>query len=66
MLMEIKTNLGTFGDFKDLETCMRLEGHNEINIYAIRAFMTQWEHLTGKYSYDEIKSVIDTKGVLEQ
>jgi hypothetical protein len=63
--MEIKTNIGTFGNFKDIEVYMRLEGHNEIDIYTIRAFMTQWEHLTGKYSYNEIKQVIDTKGVLE-
>lgn len=66
MLMEIKTNVGTFGNFKDIETYMRLEGHSEIDIYSIRAFMTQWEHLTGKYSYNEIKSVIDTEGVLEK
>ena len=65
MLMEIKTNVGTFGNFKDIEAYMRLEGHSDIYIYTIRAFMAQWEHLTGKYNYDEIKRVIDTERVLE-
>ncbi|HHW90087.1 MAG TPA: hypothetical protein GX745_04200 [Clostridiales bacterium] len=66
MLMEIKTNIGTFGNFKDIEIYMRQERHSEINIYAIRAFMAEWEHLTGIYSYNEIKQVSDTKGVLEK
>ncbi len=65
MLLEIRTSLGTFGNFKDLETCMRLEGYSEVDIYAIRAFMTQWEHLAGKYTYNEIKQIINTEGVLE-
>ena len=41
MLMEIITNIGTFGNFKDIETYMRLEGHSEIYIHTIRVFMTQ-------------------------
>ena len=65
MLLEIRTNLGTFGDFKDLETCMRIEGHGEVVICHVKAMMTTWEHLIGKYTYDEIKQVIDTEGVLE-
>jgi len=65
MLLEIRTNLGTFGDFKDLETCMRLEGHSEVDIYAIKALMATWEHLAGKYIYNEIKQIINTEGVLE-
>ena len=65
MLLEIRTNLGTFGDFRDLETCMRVEGHTEVVICHIEAMMTTWGCLTGKYTYDEIKQVIDTKGVLE-
>jgi hypothetical protein len=63
--MEIKTNVGTFGDFKDIEAYMRLESHSEVDIYAIRALMTTWEHLTGRYSYDEIRQIINTEGVLE-
>ena len=63
--MEIKTNIGTFGDFKDVEACMRLESHSEVDIYAIKALMTTWKCLTGKYTYNEIQQIIDTKGVLE-
>ena len=65
MLLEIRTNLGTFGDFKDLEACMRIERHSEVVICHIKALMTTWECFTGKYTYNEIKQVIDTKGVLE-
>lgn len=65
LLMEIKTNLGTFGDFKDLEICMRLEGHSEVDIYAIKALMETWECLAGQYTYSDVKQIINTKGVLE-
>ena len=65
MLMEIKTNVGTFGSFKDIETCMRLEGLERIEVISIKALMTTWERLAGEYTYDEIKRVIDTEGVLE-
>jgi len=65
MLLEIRTNLGTFGDFKDIETCMRIEGHTEIVICYIKAMMTTWECFRGKYTYSEIKQIIDTEGVLE-
>ena len=65
MLLEIRTSLGVFGDFKDLETCMRVEGHTEVVICHINAMMTTWKCLTGKYTYNEIKQVIDAEGVLE-
>lgn len=65
MLMEIKTNIGTFGDFKDVETCMRLEGHEKVKVISIKAMMTTWESIIGEYTYNEIKQVINTKGVLE-
>lgn len=30
--MILETNLGNFGTFKDLETCMRLENHKNVII----------------------------------
>lgn len=30
--MILKTNIGNFGNFKDLETCMRLENHDKVVI----------------------------------
>jgi len=65
MLLEIRTNLGTFGDFRDLEACMRIEGHGEVIICYVKAMMATWKCLTGKYTYNEIKQVINTEGVLE-
>ncbi|NLJ90441.1 MAG: hypothetical protein GX323_06020 [Clostridiales bacterium] len=63
--MEIKTNIGTFGSFRDIETCMRLEGLKNIEVISIKALMETWERLAGQYTYNEIKQIIDTKGVLE-
>ena len=64
--MEIKTNVGIFGSFRDIETYMRLEGLKNIEVISIKALMETWERLAGQYTYNEIKQVIDTKGVLEQ
>lgn len=62
MLMEIGTNIGTFGSFKDVEACMRLEGHDKVKIIYIKAmFTTFFDSLAGDYTYSEIKQVIDTK-----
>lgn len=59
MLLEIGTNIGTFGSFKDVETCMRLEGHDKVKIIYIKAmFTTFFESLAGEYTYSEIKQVI--------
>ena len=64
--MEIKTNVGTFGNFRDIETYMRLEGLEKIEVISIKALMETWERLAGQYTYNEIKQVIDTERVLEQ
>lgn len=61
MMLEIVTDLGTFGDFKDIEACMRLEGHDEVNIYIIKVMMTTMIGFTGKYTYDEIKQIVNNK-----
>lgn len=63
--MEIKTNIGTFGNFRDLETCMRLEEHEKVNILSIKALLTSWEKLAGEYTYNEIKRVNEMKGELD-
>jgi len=65
MFMEIKTNVGTFGNLRDIETFMRLEGLEKIEVISIKAMFSIWESLVGVYTYDEIKQAIDTKGVLE-
>lgn len=31
--MILETNIGNFGNFKDLETCMRLEKHEKVVIH---------------------------------
>ena len=66
LLMEIKTNIGTFGSFRDIETYMRLEGLESIEVMSIKALMETWEHLAGQYTYNDVKQIIDTDGVLEQ
>jgi len=62
--MEIKTNIGTFGSFRDIETYMRLEGLENIEVISIKALMETWEHLAGQYTYSDVKRIINTKGVL--
>lgn len=61
MMLEIVTDLGTFGDFKDIEACMRLEGHNEVNIYDIKVMLTTFKGFIGKYTYSEIKQIVTAK-----
>lgn len=65
VLMEIKTNVGTFGNFKDVETYMRLEGLENIEVISIKALTETWERLAGQYTYSDVKQIINTKGVLE-
>ena len=66
MIREILTNVGMFGSFKDVVTHMRFEGLETIEIKYIRPWSnTYFDRLAGVYTYDELKQVIDTKGVLE-
>jgi len=66
MIREILTNVGMFGSFKDVVTHMRIEGLDTIEIKYIHTWAdTFYDRLAGVYTYDELKQVIDTKGVLE-
>ena len=66
MIREILTNQGMFGSFKDLVTHMKIEGLDTIEIKYIRIWAnTYFDRLSGVYTYDEMKQVVDTKGVLE-
>ena len=67
MIREILTSEGMFGNFRDIVTHMRIEGLDTIEIKYIRTWAnTYFDRLAGVYTYDEMKQVIDTKGVLEQ
>jgi len=52
MLMEIKTDLGTFGDFRDIETFMRLEGHDKVKVICIKVIFKTLDGFVGEYTYN--------------
>lgn len=57
----VVTNIGTFGSFKDLEKCMRFDGHSKVNIIGITLYgsPSNFNSLGGNYTYDEIKQVVN-------
>ena len=66
MIREILTNEGMFGNFRDVVAHMRVEGLDTIEIKYIRTWAnTYFDRLAGVYTFDEMKQVIDTEGVLE-
>ncbi|NLJ91322.1 MAG: hypothetical protein GX323_10560 [Clostridiales bacterium] len=66
MIREILTNEGMFGSFKDIVAHMRVEKLETIEIKYIRTWAnTYFDRLAGVYTYEEMKQVIDTEGVLE-
>lgn len=66
MIREILTSEGMFRNFKNIVTHMRVEKLETIEIKYIRTWVnTYFDRLAGTYTYEEMKQVIDTKGVLE-
>lgn len=60
--MIIKTDIAEFGNFKDLETYMRLENVHVIELLDVRYFGINLSFTKGLYTYEDILDIIKDCG----
>lgn len=57
--MVLETSVGNFGNFKDLETCMRLENHSKILVYKADWFGTNLKLVNDlELTYSEVLNIL--------
>ena len=57
--MKIETNIGNFGDFKNLEICMRLENHKKVVINKADWWGTNLKLLKNlELTYEEVLEML--------
>lgn len=56
--MIIETNIGNFGNFQDLLTCMQQENHDTVNINKVEYWFAKLPLTEGHYTYQQVQNLV--------